>query len=360
MNDTLRFHKTAVVLLSHGTPSSLEEVEAFYTAIRRGRPPSQEQLADLLRRYEAIGGVSPLAAITAAQAQAVRLALGLRAPVAVGNRFTSPSIEEAVAAVRSWGAEHLVAAVLTPQYSSTTTEAYFSRVREAASEDPAIALSVLRDWHDDPALIAFFADEVRGRLESMPKPAKVVFTAHSLPVAAAEGGDPYPQQVVDTARAVAMAAGLDDEQWSQAWQSAGRTDEEWLAPDVRDVIRELAATGYRSVVICPVGFAADNLETLYDLDIEARLVASESGIGMERTRLPNADPAVMASLAQAIVSVGMDGERSLGGESSLGADRSLGGESSLGGDPEKPERSASSDSRRRLKLPVVGRTQDDA
>ncbi len=290
-----------VLVMAHGTPSSPEEIARFYTSIRRGRRPSPELLADLNRRYQAIGGTSPLADITASQVHVLQEALGPEVPVAIGNRFTYPSIEDALGYLRDQGVVRVAGAVLSPQYSSATTERYFERARLAcAKSSPPLDLTLVESWHLDSTLIGFLASEVSQCLGVDPE-AQVVFTAHSLPISALTNGDPYPSQVDGTARAVAEAAGLSPGRWSQAWQSAGRTAEEWIGPDIADTLRDLAKDGAGSVVVCPVGFSADNLESLYDLDIEAAGVAAELGLAFRRTALPNADPLVMASLAKRLM-----------------------------------------------------------
>ena len=190
----------------------------------------------------------------------------------------------------------MVGLVLSPQYSSATTERYFERARAAAGTGKHLDIALVSDWHLDPDLIGFLSTEVSRCCAEAPG-SRVFFTAHSLPVAALTNGDPYPGQVAETARAVAVAADLAPGGWSQAWQSAGRTADEWIGPDIRDALRAMAADGTGSVVVCPVGFSADNLESLYDLDIEAAAVAGELGIAFRRTALPNADRLVMASLA---------------------------------------------------------------
>jgi len=320
MTDELEYHRTAVLVMAHGTPESSEEIEPFYTRIRRGSPPPPELLNDLRRRYEAIGGTSPLAVTTFAQARAINVASGLRLPVVVGTKFATPSIEQAVSTLVDSGIRRVIAMVLSPQYSSTTTEAYFDRVRSAinsAGSDNAAVGSTggnsileavfLKSWNLLPGLISFLASEVdRLVAGSPPQGRHVLFTAHSLPMSVLATGDPYVDEVQATSSAVASAAGLQETEWSVSWQSAGRTGQEWIGPDIRESIAELASANLNKIIVCPVGFSADNLETLYDLDIEACSIAQGLGLDFERARLPNADPTFATSLTQEIVSFAIE------------------------------------------------------
>ncbi|HTW97741.1 MAG TPA: ferrochelatase, partial [Acidimicrobiales bacterium] len=267
----------AVLVMSYGSPASPAEIESYYTDIRRGRPPTAEQLADLVRRYEAIGGVSPLAERSAAQARAVAAALDEAAPgrfeVSVGTKHGRPRIEEAVEAVARRGASGIVGLVLAPHYSALSVGEYVERVANQADARGLPAAFVL-SWHDEPELIELLADRLAaalGESSAACGPTVAVFTAHSLPERILAMGDPYPQQLAETAALVARRCGLDEAgiAWRVGWQSAGRTHEPWIGPDILDVLREQAAAGVARVVVCPAGFTADHLEVLYDLDIAA-------------------------------------------------------------------------------------------
>ena len=291
---------TGVLLMSHGTPRSLDDLPGFYTEIRRGRPPPAELLADLERRYRAIGGLSPLNAITDAQADCIRHSIDARAPgrfvVASGAKFASPRIEDAVACLARADVARIVGVVLAPHHSAASVGEYARRARAAAarsaSEGRGPSIDVVPHWHLAPGLVALLATRVHDACSALPRSARhdpaVVFTAHSIPTSLVEAGDPYPTQVEESARAVAEAAGV--AHWSVAWQSAGRTTETWLGPDVRDVVVTLARHGASSVVVCPIGFVSDHLEVLYDLDIELRAVAEGAGLAMTRTVSLNDDP----------------------------------------------------------------------
>jgi ferrochelatase len=295
--------RTAVMLMSYGTPHTPDDILPYYTDIRRGRPPTEQQLADLTARYEAIGGISPLAERTEAQRTAMQIALDDIAPrryhVTLGMKHAAPFIEQSVDALAAQGFRRVVGLVLAPHYSAFSVGQYLDRLTTAASRHD-IATSTIQSWATEPAFVEFIAAEVRSKLAALPGETRVVFTAHSLPERILETGDPYPTQLEATAHCVATAAGLD--KWGLAWQSAGRTPEPWLGPDILQVIDELAAEGQtQAVLVSAVGFVADHLEVLYDLDIEACKRASTKGLAFARTACVNDDAAVMAALAGRIV-----------------------------------------------------------
>jgi len=292
---------TGVLLMAHGTPSTTAEIAPFYTRIRRGRPPSPEQLAELESRYAAIGGVSPLTVRTAAQVDAVRAALEERSPgrfvVSFGAKHTEPLIEESAALLGRADLERVIGLVLTPHGSTMGSQEYLERAAAAIGPTPFVAVG---PWYAEASLVALLAARVQEALADTTGRATVIFTAHSLPERVVEEGDTYPDQLAESARLVAEAAGLDD--YVVAWQSAGRTPDPWLGPDVRDVVRALAADDLAdAVVICPIGFVSDHLEVLYDLDIEVADVAASLGLGYRRTTSLNDNPAFIATLADVII-----------------------------------------------------------
>ena len=271
---------TGVVVMAYGTPASLDELEPYYTHIRRGRTPSAEQLRELRGRYEAIGGVSPLRRITEAQRDRIAAALGDEFRVVLGYKHAPPFIEDAAAMLPAEG----VGVVLAPHFSRASVGEYLERLGRPAVES----------WHDLPEWIDFQAAAVRAALHGMPARTHVLFTAHSLPERVLDG-DPYPIELEASAAAIASSAGVDA--WSIAWQSAGRTPEPWRGPDVLEVIDALEADG---VVVCAQGFTADHLEVLYDLDIAARDRAEKAGLAFARTPMVNDDATVLGALASRI------------------------------------------------------------
>jgi len=298
--------------MAHGTPRSLDELPDFYTEIRRGSPPPPELLADLERRYRSIGGTSPLNERTAAQVEGIGLALDTRAPgrfvVAAGAKFAPPRIEQAVGQLGRADVGRMIGLVLAPHYSVASVGDYARRARSAAEalgpdEGGPIEVEMIDHWYAAPGFVSLMARRVRGAVDMLAPEARtgatVVFTAHSIPARLVDDGDPYEAQVRASAAAIAAAAGL--ARWSVAWQSAGRTADAWLGPDVRDVITALAGSGAPAVVVCPVGFVSDHLEVLYDLDVEACAVAGEAGIAFARTASLNDDPEFCDVLAGVVL-----------------------------------------------------------
>lgn len=298
--------RTAVLLMAYGTPAGPEEIEEYYTHIRHGRPPAPEQLAELRSRYEQIGGVSPLLQITREQMAAAQQALAERGhpeiEVALGMKHAHPFIEETVAELAGRGMRRIAGVVLAPHYSVLSVGEYEARAVAAARACPSgPVVTVARCWHLEPSLIELLAEGLAATLRRLPAEkagaVHVLFTAHSLPARILAEGDPYPEQLRETAQAVAGRLGL--ERWSVAWQSAGRTSEPWIGPDVLEAMDDLAAGGVRAVVVCPCGFVSDHLEILYDLDVEAAAHAARLGVAFARTPLPNADQRLGLAVARA-------------------------------------------------------------
>ena len=302
--------RTAVVLMAYGTPRTKEEILPYYTDIRRGRVPTDEQLSDLTNRYEAIGGLSPLKQLTEDQRDALQRELDAIAPgqytVFLGLKHATPFIEETVAEVTALGFTRIVGLVLAPHYSTYSIGQYIGRVRESAAPHN-IEVVGIDSWARDDAFIDFLANDMKQKLANMPERTKVLFTAHSLPQRIIDGGDPYPEELRATAELVAERAGLARwSQWSIAWQSAGRTPEPWIGPDILEVIDQIATTRSTDepidgVLVSACGFVADHLEVLYDLDIEAAHRAESHGLAFARTACVNDNATVIASLARKVV-----------------------------------------------------------
>jgi ferrochelatase len=285
-----------VVVMAYGSPATPEEIEPYYTHIRRGRPPAEEQLADLKRRYDALGGTSTLRARTEAQVAVLRAALGPDTKVALGMKHAAPFIEDAVASLNG-DCDRIVGVVLAPHYSSMSVGEYMTRAEETAT----VPFTAVSSWATLPEYVSFLSAAVRDALAGMPERTKVLFTAHSLPARIVDAGDPYPDEVRATAAAVAAEVGLAPwTQWSTGWQSAGRTPEPWLGPDVLEVIDDLARDGGEGLLVCPCGFVSDHLEVAYDLDVEATARAAERGIAFARTRVLNDDDTVLRALARQV------------------------------------------------------------
>jgi ferrochelatase len=298
------------MLMAYGTPRTRDDILPYYTDIRRGHPPTREQLEQLVARYEAIAPpgsdiLSPLAERTESQRRALQVALDAVAPgsyrVALGLKHAQPMIEAAVEKLVRDGIERIVCLVLAPHWSAFSVGQYVGRVR-AAAEPHDVAVTAVESWATEPAFVDFLASDLSWRLGAMPPGTTVLFTAHSLPRRILDSGDPYPDQLTATAEAVAARAGLPRDQWSIAWQSAGRTADPWLGPDILEVLDAVAAERLApGVLVCACGFVADHLEVLYDLDIEASARAASVGLAFARTACVNDDPVVMAALAQRVV-----------------------------------------------------------
>jgi protoporphyrin/coproporphyrin ferrochelatase len=303
--------RVGVLAMAHGTPRSIEEIPAFYTEIRRGHPPSPAQLADLERRYRAIGGTSPLNERTRAQVTGLADALDALRPghfvVEGGAKFAAPRIEDAVRALDGADVDRIIGLVLAPHSSTVSVGEYARRAREAVGAvareaHRPLGLCVIDHWYGAPGLVPLLAARVRDAVAGLGDAgggATVIFTAHSVPVRTVEAGDSYPAQVHESAAAVAAEAGV--RTWSVAWQSAGRTDDPWLGPDVGLEIDAVAAAGGSGVVVCPIGFVSDHLEVLYDIDIEARAAAERVGLAFTRTASLNDDPRFCTVLAGVIL-----------------------------------------------------------
>jgi len=276
----------AVVLMAYGSPERLADVPAYYSDIRGGRPIAPEHLEDLVERYRRLGieDSSPLNAIT----ERTRAALEreLRLPVLAGMKHWTPRIAAAAESALAAGAGTVVGLVLAPHYSALSIKGY--RDQLAGALDGRAELRFVDCWHDDDAFVDVLADKVRGT------DAHVVFTAHSLPARIFELGDPYEEQLLETSRLVAEAAGI--ERWSFSYQSESPTGEPWLGPDILDHLESLRRQGVERVLVCPVGFVSDHLEIRWDLDVEAQEKAAELGLQLERIEMPNSDPRFIGAL----------------------------------------------------------------
>jgi ferrochelatase len=295
--------RTAVMLMGYGTPRAPAEILPYYTDIRRGHPPTDKQLDELTARYAAIGGISPLAERSDAQREAMQAALDHLANgkyhVVLGMKHAAPFIEESVEQLATQGFRRVVGLVLAPHYSAFSVGQYLDRLSTAASAHD-IDVRGIRSWATEPAFVEFIAADLRTQLTGLPDQTRVLFTAHSLPQRILDSDDPYPTELRATAERVAAALDLDN--WGLAWQSAGRTPEPWLGPDILQVIDELAEDGHtEAVLVSAVGFVADHLEVLYDLDIEARRRAAGHGLMFARTACVNDDPSVIAALAARVI-----------------------------------------------------------
>lgn len=288
----------AVLLLAHGSPERLEDIPEYLLRVRGGRPLPEPAVREVERRYRLIGGGSPLRHWTARQAELLQQRLGV--PVRYGMRNWKPYIAEAVDALPP-GLDLLVGICLAPHYSRTSAEIYRARMDEALRQlaVPPRACTLRDRWHDEPHLIAAFAERVRAGLSVFEAESgaevPVILTAHSVPEAAIAAGEPYEREVRETASRVAEACGLKN--WRTAFQSQGMTSESWLGPTVKNEIDEIAAQGHRAVFVAPIGFLCDHAEILYDIDIHFRDYARGKGIELRRAPSLNDSPLLIEALA---------------------------------------------------------------
>lgn len=293
-----------ILLMAYGAARGPEEIPAYLADIRGGRPAPPELVAEVTHRYGLLGGRSPLFEITDAQASGLRRALaarGVAAEVAVGMRHSEPTIARVVAERAAAGARRVVGLPLTPFQSSLSVGAYFKKLDEAAA--PA-GLSVVRSggWHLNPSLVAAYSARVREAYARVPEALRprteLLMTAHSLPQRILAAGDPYPGQLQETSAAVAKAAGF--EAFRFAYQSRGATAEPWLGPDAGESLRDIAKSGAKAVVLCPVGFVSDHMETLYDDDVLYKGQAEAAGLLFARAGALNDHPLFAEALADTV------------------------------------------------------------
>jgi len=282
--------KQAVLLLAHGAPERVEDVEQYLSFVRGGRPPNPAITEEVRHRYQAIGGASPLLRWTRAQAEALERRMGI--PVFFGMRNWDPFIRETMDRVRDSGAERIAAVCLAPQFSELSVGLYLRRTEEAKQAAGVQAEIVwARSYHDEPLLIEAFAERLR---PVMAAAGKLLLTAHSLPEKALAAGDPYDCETRATAAAVAAAVGASDYEF--AYQSQGMTDDRWLGPTVESKLDAFAAAGVREVVLDPIGFVCDHVEILYDIDIQFREYARARGIALTRPESLNDSATFTAAL----------------------------------------------------------------
>lgn len=288
---------TGVLLMAHGTPSSMAEMPEYLRLVRGGRPASDELVAEMRHNYEAIGGRSPLTDITMTQADALRERLGRDIPVAVGMRNWTPFIKDAVADLVAQGVTRIVGIPLAPQFSTLSVQKY-NDAAEAALP-PGVTFAPVASYHAHPLLLDAFAERVQ---EAAPRPDElVVFTAHSLPKRVIEGGDHYAEEVAATARGVAERAGV--KKYVQAYQSAGRTPEPWIGPSLAEMLDEQSGHGVRKFLVVPIGFVCDHTEILFDVDVQAARDARELSTTLRRTESLNTSPIFIGLLEDLVRSM---------------------------------------------------------
>jgi len=293
--DILEKKKLGLLVMAYGTPYKEEDIERYYTHIRHGRKPSEESLEDLKSRYEAIGGISPLAHLTEQQAKKLEEYLNKNETeyefkMYLGLKHIEPFIEDAVEQMYADGIEEAVSIVLAPHYSTFSIKSYNGRAKEAAAKLGNLKIHSIDSWYDEPKFIEYWAKGLKAVEAKMTEEEKanycLIVSAHSLPEKIIQLGDPYPEQLKETAQLIQTAANVENVE--VGWQSAGQTPEPWLGPDVQDLTRDLyKENNYKAFVYIPVGFICDHLEVLYDNDYECKVVCDELGVSYYRPEMPN-------------------------------------------------------------------------
>jgi len=300
--------KVGLLVMAYGTPYKEEDIERYYTHIRHGRKPSPEALQDLTERYQAIGGISPLARITEEQAKAIEEKLNAmqneyQFHMYIGLKHIEPFIEDAVQEMSKAGIQKAASIVLAPHYSTFSVKSYNGRAQETADKY-GIELVSVEDWYDEAGFIQYWADQITDTYDQMSaeerENAMLILSAHSLPEKILQDGDPYVEQLTETARLLSEKTGI--KQYSIGWQSEGNTPDPWLGPDVQDLTRDLyERDGYKAFVYAPVGFVSDHLEVLYDNDYECKVVCDEVGASYFRPHMPNTDALFIKTLANVVL-----------------------------------------------------------
>ncbi len=301
--------KMGLLVMAYGTPYKEEDIERYYTHIRHGRKPSDEMLEDLRSRYEAIGGISPLARITQEQGEKLEQHLNsiqdeIEFKMYLGLKHIEPFVEDAVKSMKEDGITEAASIVLAPHFSTFSVKSYNGRAKEEAERLGGLTITSVESWYREPKFIGYWAEKVKEAFASMPADEKdnavLIVSAHSLPEKILQSGDPYPNQLQETADLIAEQAGV--ENYEVGWQSAGNTPEPWLGPDVQDLTRDLYnEKGYKAFVYTPVGFVADHLEVLYDNDYECKVVTEEIGASYYRPEMPNSQPEFIDAMASAVL-----------------------------------------------------------
>ncbi|WP_251554387.1 ferrochelatase [Neobacillus muris] len=301
--------KMGLLVMAYGTPYTAEDLERYYTDIRHGRKPTPEMIEDLRNRYEAIGGISPLAKITLEQAEKLERHLNtiqseIEFKMYLGLKHIEPFIEDAVQQMSKDGITEAVSIVLAPHYSTFSIKSYNSRAAAAAEKAGGLSIKSIDSWYQEPKFIQYWSDQIKGIFDEMPEDEKenavLIVSAHSLPEKILQLGDPYPKQLQETADLIAGQAGVKN--YCIGWQSAGNTPDPWLGPDVQDLTRSLYKVHhYKAFVYAPVGFVCDHLEVLYDNDVECKAVTEELGVHYYRPEMPNAKAEFIEVLSTAVL-----------------------------------------------------------
>ncbi len=298
-----------LLVMAYGTPYKEEDIERYYTHIRRGRKPSDEQLKDLQDRYKAIGGISPLAKITEDQAKGLEAHLNkvqdeIEFKLYIGLKHIEPFVEDAVQEMHNDGIEEAVSIVLAPHFSTFSIKSYNGRAKQEAEKIGGPVIHSVESWYDEPKFITYWAKRIKAIFDDMSdqerEKAVLIVSAHSLPEKIIANGDPYPDQLKETADLIVEESGVKNV--AIGWQSEGNTPDPWIGPDVQDLTRDLhEKQGFTSFVYAPVGFVADHLEVLFDNDYECKVVTDVIGANYYRPEMPNAQDEFIEILSTVVL-----------------------------------------------------------
>ncbi len=300
--------KMGLLVMAYGTPYTEDDIERYYTHIRRGRRPSEDLIENLKERYKAIGGLSPLAGITQGQAEALEKRLNevqdeIEFKAYLGLKHIEPFVEEAVKQMAEDGIREAVSIVLAPHFSTFSVKSYNGRAQEEAAQY-GLKITSVESWYDEPKFIQFWVDQLKEVINGLTAEERdhysLIVSAHSLPEKILQLGDPYPQQLADTAKWIAEGAGVSE--YVVGWQSAGQTPEPWLGPDVQDLTKQLYdEKGYKAFIYIPAGFVSTHLEVLYDNDYECKVVTDQVGTSYYRPAMPDTNPIFIDALAAVVL-----------------------------------------------------------
>jgi ferrochelatase len=317
MSSLVRDSKTSgappigVVLMTFGSPKTLDDVPAYMASVRGGKSAPDDLVTEFKRSYQLIGG-SPLLEISRYQAAALQEELARLRPagpgfvVTTGMRHLSPTVDEAFSELAAAGVRDVVAIIMSPQYSPLIMGGYHRAVDDAcarlADSGSPVTARVPGPWHTNRWFQEALADRIHEALDRLPPEVRttipVLLTCHSLPKRVVEREPEYLDQIRETVQAMVDRIGLTNDRWQFAYQSAGHTPEEWLKPDMKDLLPGIRASGHRHVLMAPVQFLADHLEYLYDNDVAAREDAERLGIDFHRTESLNVSPKFIRALAE--------------------------------------------------------------
>ena len=293
-----------VVLVSFGAPDSLDAVAPFMMNLTKGRGMSPEQIDRIKERYKLIGGKSPLIGITKKQAQALEKELNKKSTdykVDIGMCYWKPYIKETINKIAQEGASRVVVVTLSPFNSRISTGAYFKQAKEVLDKFGEIKKTYIKDWFKNPLYLKSVVGKINERLseysDKQRKQVQLIFSIHSLPVKYIEEGDPYVEEVKYVISKVTQE--LEISNWHIAYQSKGRSGE-WLKPEIEDLLERLLKEGKKEVLIVPLSFISDHVETLYDIDIVLKNLTEAKGMSLKRVAALNDSPMFISALADII------------------------------------------------------------